>query len=137
MGIVIALVLTAIVSLFLETTFFAVPLLLVSVIVLSVLVKDPLIFFLAFILGLVSDSLMLQTLGTTSLFLLSVLFLIRLYERKFETRNVPFVLMISIIAISSYLLIFGSYVFFLQFVIALSLSFILFIIFNRFVPVAR
>lgn len=137
MGIAIALVVTTVIALFLETTFFAVPLLLVSLIILAVLVKDPFVYFLAFILGLLFDSMTLQTLGTTSIFLLGILFLIRLYERKFETRNVPFVAMISIISLVSYLLIFGSYIFFIQFTVALAIAFILFLIFNRFVPVTR
>lgn len=131
----ILLVLTAIVSLFLEITFFSVPLLVVSVILLAVFIKMPFVYFLAFVFGLIFDSMTLQTPGSTSLFLLAVLFLIRQYERKFETRNVPFVFLISVIALIGYLLIFGSYLFFIQFFISLVFVLIFFLIFNRFVPI--
>lgn len=137
MGTLVFLVILAVLALFMEAVFFALPLLLVSIIVLSVLIKETFVYVLAFTLGLLFDSMTLQTLGTTSLFLLSVLFLVSLYERKFETRNVPFVLLISTIATVSYLLVFGSYIFFIQLAISLFVAFILFFIFDKFVPVTK
>lgn len=131
------LVILTCIALFLEASLFSLPLLLGSLIVLSVLTKDSFVYAVAFILGLLLDSMLLAPLGRTSLFFLGVLLLIRLYERKFETRNLPFVIMICVLAIASYLLLFGSYVFFAQFFIGLFVSLILFLIFSRFIPAVK
>lgn len=46
---------------------------------------------LAFFAGFVFDLLLLRTLGTTSILFITLLFLIFLYKRKFQTDNVLFV----------------------------------------------
>lgn len=49
------------------------------------------VFMLAFVSGIVLDILLVYPVGWTSIFLLSFLFLVSLYERKFEIRSYHFV----------------------------------------------
>lgn len=53
------------------------------------------VFPLAFVLGLILDSLYLKTLGLTSLFLVLFLFAVFTYERKFEIDNPTFIFISS------------------------------------------
>ncbi len=75
----------------------------VLVVVLSyILLRSNLIFFLAFFMGLILDVMTFRTLGVTSMILLGLLFLIFLYQRKFEITSTPFVF---------FSLLIGSYIY--------------------------
>lgn len=65
------------------------------------------IFFLAFFMGIILDLMLFRFLGATSLFLTTFLFLIFLYEKKFEIYTLPFVLIVSFVGSALYLMIFG------------------------------
>lgn len=65
------------------------------------------IFFLAFFMGIILDLMLFRFLGATSLFLTTFLFLIFLYEKKFEIHTLPFVLIVSFVGSALYLMIFG------------------------------
>ncbi|MDO8621375.1 MAG: hypothetical protein Q7R31_03825 [Candidatus Levybacteria bacterium] len=70
------------------------------------------IFFLAFFGGIILDLMLFRLLGATSVFLATFIFLIFLYEKKFEIYTLPFVLTVSFIGSALYLVIFGyNYVF--------------------------
>lgn len=65
------------------------------------------IFFLAFFMGIILDLMLFRFLGATSLFLTTFLFLIFLYEKKFEIYTLPFVFVASFMGSALYLMIFG------------------------------
>lgn len=76
----------------------------------TVLFKKSWVFFLALGLGLFLDLISIRSLGYTSLVLVIFVFLIRLYERKFETQTVAFVFISTFLGSLVYLKIFdGSY----------------------------
>lgn len=82
------------------------------------------IFFLAFFMGIILDLMLFRFLGATSLFLTTFLFLIFLYEKKFEIYTLPFVLIVSFVGSALYLMIFG-YNYVLQQAIVSSLTAVL------------
>lgn len=106
-------------SLFLQGTLVSVPLLVSAVVISSVMFRSIWYVLAVFILGIAFDVLTLQRVGQTSLYLLALVVLIELYDRKFETRTLPFVLSFCFLAIGLYLIIFGSYSFVVQLVIAM------------------
>lgn len=81
---------------------FAVGLLVVS----TVLFKKSWVFFAAFGLGVLLDLVNLRPLGYTSLIFTVFVFLIRLYERKFETQTLIFVFFTAFLESLIYLKIF-------------------------------
>lgn len=80
----------------------------------AVLLKRSWIFFLALGLGLFLDLIALRTLGYASLALTIFVFILFLYERKFETRTAAFVFISSFFGSTFYLMIFGYQTVFLQ-----------------------
>jgi cell shape-determining protein MreD len=95
------------VTILIESTFTTVPITLILLINYLVLEKKSWVFAAAFFAGLALDILSLRFLGSTSLFFVSLLFIINLYERKFETFNVFFILFSSFVASFLYLNIFA------------------------------
>ena len=73
----------------------------------TVLFKKSWVFFLALGLGLFLDLIMIRPLGYTSLVLAIFVFLIRLYERKLETKTIVFVFISTFLGSLIYLMIFG------------------------------
>lgn len=78
------------------------------------------IFFLAFFGGIILDVMLFRFLGATPLFLATFIFLILLYEKKFEIYTLPFVFVSSFMGSALYLIIFG-YNYVLQQAVASSL----------------
>ena len=93
----------------------------------SVIYKNPMLFFIVFLLGLFLDLLNLRYLGQTSLFLVILVLLIWLYEKKFETKTVTFVLISTFVGSILYLKIFESSIMFLT---SLANSFFAFLVFK-------
>lgn len=85
--------------------------------VLTVLLKKNWIFFIAFGLGLYLDLISINHLGYTGLMFAIFVFLIRLYERKFETQTIAFVLISTFLGSIFYLWLFGYQMVFLQAII--------------------
>lgn len=73
----------------------------------AVVLRKSWVFFAAFGLGLFLDLILVRSLGYTSLIFTIFIFIIRLYERKFETRTVTFVFISTFLGSLIYLLIFG------------------------------
>lgn len=90
----------------LEATITILPVLLCLLVVISIHEKSNKIFVLAFISGIVLDVMRVDPIGLRSMFYAVLLFLIFLYERKFETSNPVFVFFASIIGSIGYLLLF-------------------------------
>lgn len=92
----------------------------------AVLLKKSRVFFLAFGLGLFADLISLRPLGYASLLLIIFVFLIRLYERKFETQTMPFVFISTFLGSISYLWLFGYNNILVQSLICAVISILLF-----------
>lgn len=102
----IFLVIGLIISVFLEGTFTTIPLTLLVLLCLMIVKRDAGIFPLAFFAGLLIDAMTLRPLGVTSLFLLFVLFVLLLYQRKYEMYTYQFVLVAGFITSILFLAIF-------------------------------
>lgn len=73
----------------------------------AVVFKKSWVFFWALGLGIFADLILIRPLGYTGLALTIFVFLIRLYERKFETQTAAFVFFSTILGSLAYLMIFG------------------------------
>lgn len=110
----------------LEVSVTTIPLVLDVLLILSILERKPWVFLAAFILGLLLDVSAVRVLGQSSLFFVIFLFLVSLYERKFETTSSYFVLFLSFFGSLVFLLVFGYNFAFWQAVVSSLLSFLLF-----------
>ena len=72
----------------------------------AVVAKKTWIFPIAFLTGLALDALLLNPLGKTSLFLAIFLFIILLYDKKFDIQTFPFVFLASFIGSFAYFIAF-------------------------------
>ncbi len=87
----------------------------VSLLVMSaVIFKKSWVFFAALAIGVLLDLVNLKPLGYTSLVFVIFVFLVRLYERKFETETFAFVFIATFLGSLIYLMIFGYQMIFLQ-----------------------
>ncbi|MEK7571903.1 MAG: hypothetical protein AAB553_06550 [Patescibacteria group bacterium] len=94
-------------SIFLEGTVTTMPLVLITLILASIYFRDWRVFPLAFFSGMVLDIFTFRIGGSSSIFFLCCVFLILLYQRKYEIQTVYFVAVASFIAAFLYLLLFG------------------------------
>lgn len=85
----------------------SIPLGVIMLACLTVIFKKTSIFFIALFLGLLLDLFFLRPFGTTGLIFVIFVFLIMLYERKFETQTVSFIFFATFLGSLIYLLIFG------------------------------
>ncbi len=95
------------IAVLIESTVLSVPLTICSLLVLYILYRQSLLFGIAFISGLFLDILLVRTIGVSSMFFVVAIFIVFLYERKFETQTLPFVLFSSFIGSIVYMLVFG------------------------------
>ena len=93
--------------LILSSSLTTIPLSIIILVVCAVIFRESWVFFAAFLLGLYLDLILIKPLGYTSLMLTIFVFLIRLYERKFETQTISFVLLSSFLGSLIYLKVFG------------------------------
>lgn len=94
------------------------PLVLILLVVFYAVKRETWVFVAAFFTGVILDLILVRTIGTSSLFFVSFLFLEELYGRKFETQALPFVLLASFVGSIFYLLILGQTFIFQQSVIS-------------------
>lgn len=92
----------------------------------TVLFKKSWVFFLALGLGLFLDVISVRPLGYASLVLVAFVFLIRLYERKFEIQTTTFIFISSFLGSLFYLWLFGYQTVLLQAFITALISAIFF-----------
>jgi len=95
------------IALFLEGTVTNLPLVFISLVIITIAMRNLFLFLLAFISGIFLDAFALRPLGETSIFLLLCVFLMLLYQRKYEINSYPFVSLASFVGSLIYLLIFG------------------------------
>lgn len=104
----IILVVLFLIALFLESSIFSIPFLLMGLLLLFVFTKKPSVFFVAFICGILLDSMLLRMIGSTSIFYLLFLLIVLLYDRKFEVISLPFVLALSVVGNILYAIYFDT-----------------------------
>jgi cell shape-determining protein MreD len=90
------------------------PLTLLFLLCLTVMKRQEWIFPLAFTAGVLLDFFALRPVGVTSLFFISYIFLLLLYQRKYETATMPFVIIASFLGSVGYLLLIRQPSFFIQ-----------------------
>lgn len=100
-------VILLILALILEASLTSLPLILLILLVLTIVYRKKEVFFLAFFFGIYFDMLSFKTIGTTSLFLITFLFLVLLYQRKFEIATNNFVLISSFLGSFGFLFVLG------------------------------
>lgn len=103
----ISLVLLLAVALLLESTVTTLPLVLVLLLCFATIKRDTSIFIIAFCVGIFFDIVTLRPVGVASMFFLTFLFLVFLYQRKYEIESYPFVIMASFVGSWFFLTIFG------------------------------
>ena len=94
-------------ALIIESSLSTIPLVLLVLLSATVISKNNFVFFLAFIFGLLLDLMTLKTLGASSIFFEIFVFLILLYQSKFEIATNLFVLAASFFGSLSYLFLLG------------------------------
>ena len=117
----------------LESVVTTLPLFLIGILIMLILQPGGCsgwVFVAAFFGGLVLDASAARNLGGMSLFLISWLFFILLYVRKYEINTIPFVIVSSFFGTFLYLWLFGYGDIFIQSIVGSFLSGVLFILFR-------
>lgn len=115
---------------FFESVFTTIPLTFILLLNLLVSVKKEWVFILAFVCGLLLDVFKMRDLGTTTFFIIAVLFIVSMYEKKFETRSIYFVSIISFSGSLLFLSIF-HHISILQSTFSTLISIAMFLIINK------
>lgn len=89
------------------STITTIPIIVSVILCFTVVSKSPRVFIAAFLGGLILDFFFLRTLGVTSLFMVIFIFMIFLYQRRFEIRTIPFVFLSCFIGSFIYLVMVG------------------------------
>ncbi len=101
-------------ALFFEISLTTLPLIVGVLILLAVIFRKSWVLVFAFLTGLIFDILTLRTIGTTSAFLTVMIFLIFVYENKFETESPLFVFVSTFLSSILFLIFLGFGNVFLQ-----------------------
>lgn len=115
-----------IIAVILQGTVTSLPLVLLCLILLAVKTRTSDVFLIAFLSGLILDIMLVHPIGESSIFFLTVLLVIFLYERKYELSSLVFILSVTGVMtfLSSFL--FPSPQRFLQIVLAVVINGFLF-----------
>lgn len=119
-------------SLFLESSITTLPLVFLTLLCFAVLTRKEWIFVIAFIAGLAVDALSFRALGQSSLYFILYIFLVFLYERKFEISTKYFIFIASFLGSFGFLIIFSYNNVVLQSLISSIIGVLIFSIFSRF-----
>ncbi len=103
---IILLLVLLLISVFFEGTVTTLPLVFICLVCLTIRMRSSAVFFIAFLAGIFLDTFALRPIGVTSIFLLTAVLLILLYQRKYEINSYPFVFIASFLGSFLYLLIF-------------------------------
>lgn len=96
------------ISLVLEASITTLPLILLVLICITVIYKDYSVFFLALVFGIFLDIFTFKPIGLSSTFFISIIFLILIYQRKFEITTNYFVFFASFLTSLSFLFLSGN-----------------------------
>ena len=95
------------ISFLLEITVTTLPLVFLILLSVAVISKKEWIFALAFILGLILDVFSFKLIGASSIFFLVFIFLVFMYQKKFEIATKPFIFLASFLGSLAFLLLFS------------------------------
>lgn len=98
-------VILLLISTLLQASVTTLPLVILFFLNAAVVTKKTWIFPIAFLTGLVLDILLLNPMGKTSLFLVIFLFIVLLYDKKFDIQTFPFVFLSSFIGSLIYFIV--------------------------------
>ena len=115
-----------IISLLLEGTVTTLPLVLICLICLLIIKRNEIVLLFAFFAGLFLDIFAVRAVGISSSFFLLTLFLMFLYQRKYEINSFPFLIIASYLGSMFFLLLFGYKIVFVQAGISSLIAVILF-----------
>ena len=121
------LLLALVIAILLEATVISLSLSFIMLLCYSILNRTGKVFISAFVTGLVLDLFLIRPLGSTALFFMIFFSFVLLYQRKYEIRTYPFVLVSSFMGSYLYLFILDNAQF-LQAVISTFLALIIFMI---------
>lgn len=125
------------ISIILETSITTLPLTLLLILFLAISRKSNDVFVFAFISGLMLDILSFNLIGISSLFFVSIVFIIFQYQKKFEIETINFLIAISFLGTFFYSILDGFFAAFLESIVAtiiISVSYIAFRRFNKKIP---
>jgi len=117
---------TLLLALLLEGTVTTLPLVLIVLLCLTIFRRDAIVFPVAFLAGILLDILTVQTIGVSSLFFTVMLFMILLYQRKYEINSYPFVAAAAFLGSFGFLFVFGRGNVFLDTIVNVFAALILF-----------
>lgn len=103
----IYLLILLVLSVILEGALTNLPLTLLCLLCLTIIKRDAVVFPIAFFAGLVLDVFGLRQLGGTSVFFLTFVLMILLYQRKYEIYSYQFVMVASLLGSLLFLFFFG------------------------------
>jgi len=129
--------LTLLLVIILEGILTTVPLTLIFLLCLTVMKRQEWIFIPAFFAGLILDVFSFRPIGLTSMYFLSFMFLLLLYQRKYETATLPFVVISSFFGTLLYLLLIAQPSFFFQAILSTVIAGTAFIIYRLFSKPSR
>jgi len=118
-------------AIFLESTLIQLPLTLIVLLLFLIRLGRSWILIFALFAGILLDTLFLRPVGQSSIFFVLFLFLVLLYEQKYELRTAIFTCLMACIGAGLYLILFGSTLFFLQIAASVFLGVALFYISSR------
>lgn len=115
----------------LEGTVTTLPLVSIYLLTLFALKKREGIFLAAFLSGIALDLMLVNTLGMRSLFFILSLFVLKTYEKKFETQTLPFVFLVTFLGSIIYFTIFHSALAFTQTAVSLAIAGVIFFVLRK------
>lgn len=118
------LLICLVLAILLEGTLTSLPLVIMLLLIIGTQMRSNDVFFVGFFSGLLLDVLLVRPLGETSVYFLVVLFLLFLYDRKYEVSSPLFVTLVTFIASSIYVLIFPVPGSFFQIVVVTLMAFL-------------
>ncbi len=110
------------IALILEGTVTSLPLVLVALILLAINLAKTDVFLIAFLSSMLLDVFLVRATGLTGIFYLCILLLIFLYNKKYETQTLVFILLATALSSTLYLFIFPAPDIFLQVIISTLLA---------------
>ena len=119
------------ISLILESSITTIPLILLVLLVSTVVIKDDIVFLLAFIFGILLDVLTFKTIGLSSAFFTFLVFLILIYEKKFEINTLSFIALSTLLSSFLFLIFFQRGNIIVQSLVSTAIGLIFFAAFKK------
>ncbi len=119
------------ISLILESSITTIPLIVPVLVVSTVILRDYAVFLFAFVFGILLDILSFNTVGIASVFFSFLVFLILIYERKFEINTPSFIAFSTLLSSFLFLIFFQRGNLIIQPLISTVIGIILFAVFKK------